>query len=319
MKQVHVAVGLIVNAAGDVLLAKRAAHQHQGGLWEFPGGKVEAGEPVAQALARELAEELAITVTSARPYLKVAHNYPDKSVLLDVWLVEAFDGEPTGVEGQPLGWVAKRELTNYQFPEANLPILNAYLLGEHLLISGAIAPDQFETQLRASIAKRRPSAFMLRWPDVDADGYRQLALQAAQICAEHSIALLLNHPAAIEVALLVTTNYPDLTVAVHANRHQALSQWRERLPAKVLLGSSCHDAAELARANACADYLLLSPVKPTASHPEAAGLGWAGFTALASQTALPVFALGGIAAGDLAQVKAHAGFGCAGISDGWCA
>jgi len=122
-KRVHVAVGVVINSQQEILLAKRADHQHQGGLWEFPGGKVEAGETLPKALGRELHEELAITVTSCEPLLEVAHEYTDKSVLLDVWLVTGFNGQPRGVEGQPLAWVSVAELNEYPFPEANVPIV----------------------------------------------------------------------------------------------------------------------------------------------------------------------------------------------------
>ena len=106
MKRVHVAAAVIRGTDGSILIARRADTQHQGGLWEFPGGKVEAGESVEAALARELKEELGITVEVARPLIKVQHDYPDKQVLLDVWEVSAFSGEPHGVEGQPLAWLS---------------------------------------------------------------------------------------------------------------------------------------------------------------------------------------------------------------------
>lgn len=124
-KRLHVAVGVILNAKRDILIALRPQHVHQGGLWEFPGGKVEAGETVEQALARELLEELAITVTQCSPLLEIAHDYPDKQVLLDVWWVESFQGEPKGSEGQPLRWVSVEQLTEYEFPKANHAILEA--------------------------------------------------------------------------------------------------------------------------------------------------------------------------------------------------
>lgn len=124
-KRIHVAVGVIVNAAREVLIALRPDHVHQGGLWEFPGGKVEATEVVAQALSRELEEELAIVVTHSRPLIEIAHDYPDKQVLLDVWWVDAFQGEPRGSEGQSVRWVAVDQLSHYQFPEANAPIITA--------------------------------------------------------------------------------------------------------------------------------------------------------------------------------------------------
>jgi len=125
MIPVHVAAGVVLSSDGCVLIARRPDHVHKGGLWEFPGGKVEAGETVAQALARELYEELAIKVVSAEPLLEVRHNYPDKSVLLNVWCVTEFSGVPIGNEGQPLCWVRVEQLQNYSFPEANQPIIEA--------------------------------------------------------------------------------------------------------------------------------------------------------------------------------------------------
>src|SRR5690606_7572608 len=101
-KLIHVAVGVIVNADGKILIAKRPQTAHQGGLWEFPGGKVDAGETIEQALVRELREELAITVKDSRPLIQIRHHYPDKSVLLDVHKITRFEGNPIGNEGQPV-------------------------------------------------------------------------------------------------------------------------------------------------------------------------------------------------------------------------
>ena len=127
MKQVQVAAGVIYNPAGQILIAKRADNQHQGGLWEFPGGKIEPDETPEQALARELLEELAIVVTACEPLVRIAHEYTDKAVVLDVWCVTEFSGEPRGVEGQPLQWVEPSDLTTYAFPAANEPIIKAVL------------------------------------------------------------------------------------------------------------------------------------------------------------------------------------------------
>jgi|AntRauTorcE11897_2_1112592.scaffolds.fasta_scaffold64764_1 8-oxo-dGTP diphosphatase len=122
-KRVHVAVGVIVDAQGRVLVARRAHEQHLGGLWEFPGGKLEPGERAEQALYRELKEELAIEVKHARPFCLIQHNYPDKAVLLDVWLVESFTGTPAGAENQPLRWLPPARLDAAEFPEANRTII----------------------------------------------------------------------------------------------------------------------------------------------------------------------------------------------------
>ncbi len=123
-KAVHVAVGVIVDGT-RILLAKRLEHSHQGGLWEFPGGKVEAGESVEQALSRELQEELAIRVVRAEPLLQVTHDYGDKSVMLDVWWVDRFEGEAEGCEGQTIAWVEAKSLGDYAFPAANQLIVEA--------------------------------------------------------------------------------------------------------------------------------------------------------------------------------------------------
>jgi 8-oxo-dGTP diphosphatase len=122
--RVHVAVGVIVDADGQrVLLAKRPAHVHQGDLWEFPGGKVEPGETSSQALARELREELAIEVVCCSPLLEVAHDYADKSVLLEVWQISRFTGQAQGSEGQLLRWAAIENLHQFTFPAANRRIV----------------------------------------------------------------------------------------------------------------------------------------------------------------------------------------------------
>ena len=122
MKQVHVAVGVIVSGT-EFFLTKRLANTHQGGKWEFPGCKVEQDETVAQALYRELKEEIAIEVLSCTALLEISHDYGDKQVLLDVYLVDNFQGEPSAQEGQQQGWFSLNELTTIDFPEANQAIV----------------------------------------------------------------------------------------------------------------------------------------------------------------------------------------------------
>ncbi len=119
----RVAVGVITNVRGDVLVSRRHAHLHQGGLWEFPGGKIHADETVRQALSRELSEELAITVLSAEPLIDIDHHYPDLHVRLEVWRVCAFEGEPVHQEGQPIEWMHPRSMDPEAFPAANAPII----------------------------------------------------------------------------------------------------------------------------------------------------------------------------------------------------
>ncbi|HHW75903.1 MAG TPA: 8-oxo-dGTP diphosphatase MutT [Xanthomonadaceae bacterium] len=120
---IHVAVGIVADASGAVLVTRRPDHVHQGGLWEFPGGKVEAGETVEAALRRELHEELGIAVQAAEPLLQVRHAYPDQFVLLDVWRVTAYHGEARGREGQPLVWMLPAGMADSAFPAADGPII----------------------------------------------------------------------------------------------------------------------------------------------------------------------------------------------------
>ena len=122
---VRVAVGVILNDSGEVLVARRADHLHQGGLWEFPGGKIDGAESSFAALCRELREELAIDVLQAAPLITIHHAYADKTVALEVWRVERFAGQPHGCEGQPLRWVAVAALDQRDFPAANAGIIAA--------------------------------------------------------------------------------------------------------------------------------------------------------------------------------------------------
>ncbi|MCL1038280.1 8-oxo-dGTP diphosphatase MutT [Shewanella submarina] len=126
-KRVHVAVGVIIDDQQRVLLAKRPGHLHQGGKWEFPGGKVEPGETVTQALSRELKEEVALNVETTSPFMELSFDYPDKQVFLDIHTVTSFTGEAKGLEGQQVEWVPKDNLKQYEFPEANKVILDKLL------------------------------------------------------------------------------------------------------------------------------------------------------------------------------------------------
>ncbi len=122
MDIIKVVAGIIIKD-GQALIAKRPIDKHKGGYWEFPGGKIEAQESPQIALARELTEELNIQVKQSDFFSQVEFHYPEKTVLLDFFLVTEFDGEPKGLEGQQICWVPTKDLSNYQFPEANQKIV----------------------------------------------------------------------------------------------------------------------------------------------------------------------------------------------------
>ncbi len=128
-KTIKVVAAAILSKCGQqVFVAKRKASAHQGGLWEFPGGKIDAGETASIALHRELKEEVAIEVLSSEPLIKLSHDYGDKCVELDVYKVTAFTGDATGAEGQETRWVGLSELENLEFPAANQAIIQALLV-----------------------------------------------------------------------------------------------------------------------------------------------------------------------------------------------
>lgn len=125
MHELHVAVGIVLDAQQRILISKRQAHQEFAHLWEFPGGKREAHETVREALVRELYEEVGLIITSAQPWLQIPQQETQRPVLLDVWRVLAYEGEPQGMEGQELAWMAISQSHAYRFPDANQQILQA--------------------------------------------------------------------------------------------------------------------------------------------------------------------------------------------------
>lgn len=125
MKIIHVVAGALADGRGRVLVTRRPEGAHQGGLWEFPGGKLEPGETPLAGLERELAEELGIRVLASRPLIQVHHDYGDRRVLLDVHRVTAFAGTPVGREGQPLDWRHPEDMDPADFPAADRPIITA--------------------------------------------------------------------------------------------------------------------------------------------------------------------------------------------------
>ncbi|MEM5504961.1 8-oxo-dGTP diphosphatase MutT [Shewanella frigidimarina] len=126
-KRIHVAVGVIINQDKHILLAKRLGYLHQGGKWEFPGGKVETNETVTEALIRELKEEVNLDVSNSTPFMDISHDYPDKHVRLDIHLITEFSNQAKGMEQQQIEWVSIDRIAEYDFPEANKPIVEKIL------------------------------------------------------------------------------------------------------------------------------------------------------------------------------------------------
>lgn len=310
-KIIHVAVGVLKSLTGEVLLAQRAADSHQGGLWEFPGGKVEPGEQVAQALRRELYEELGVQVEGCRPLIRVSHRYADREVVLDTWLVEQWQGEPHGKEGQPLSWVLPAELSSWPMPEADKPILRALdLPAEYLITPPSVEnPELFLQQLKQALASG-VSLLQFRVFGLKEEQLEHLATKAVSLCEAHAARMLLN--GSVELARRIGAH------GVHLDRRRLAALGDRKAYLGLLLAASCHNALELQQAQLSGmDFVVLSPVLPTQSHPDAEVLGWERFGDLCAEVSLPVYALGGMAADHLEQSWAQGAQGVAGIRRLW--
>ncbi len=307
---IHVAVAVILDETGRILLTRRPDHAHQGGLWEFPGGKVEPGEAVEQALLRELREELGIRPLSMQPLIRVPHRYPDRSVLLDVWRVTAFDGEPHGMEGQPLEWVPADRLADFDMPAADRPIVTAARLPSEYLITPEPGADHsvfLDTIGRALENGIRLLQFRVR--RLPGATWRALAKEVMRLAESADAALLLNadpaHARQIDGAGLHLTSARLMAL----DSRPAADGW---------VAASCHDAAEVRRACELGlDFAVVSPVNATASHPDAEPLGWQGLRTLTEAAMLPVYALGGMTRNDIGQARRHGAQGIAAIRGLW--
>ncbi len=302
---VHVAAGALIDDRGRVLLARRHDHAHQGGLWEFPGGKCEAGETPQTALVRELREELGIEVAACRPLIRVAHDYGDRRVKLHVFRVAAWEGEPRGLEDQPLAWVAPAALGDYPMPAADRPVVTALRLPDTCLIT---RPEGDEPESVLAHLERGLAAgvrlVQFRVFGVGEEGRRRLFDQVRARCREADALLLCNSAMGIDGAE---------ADGLHLSARD-LHRLPERPAGLRWLAASCHSPDDLRRAEALgADFALLSPVLPTPSHPDAALLGWTDFAQAVESVNLPIYALGGMRPDLLETAWRHGAQGIAGI------
>ncbi len=311
-KCIHVAVGVINNDKGEILIAQRLAHQHQGGCWEFPGGKVEVNESVEQALDRELHEELSIAVRHATPLITIPFEYPAYHVILDVWQVTAYSGVLCGREGQPVAWVSVDQLDEFSFPEANRAIIRAIQLPSRYLITGSPAdnPELFMQRLEKAL-QRGTALIQLRAKTLSGPAFLSLAERALARCHHYGAKLLLNGDPSLMAAL------PEADgIQLSSQCSGGLSE--RPIAVDKLLGVSCHTRAQLQHAEKIdADFALLSPVLKTATHPSAEPLGWQQFAALVAQVPLPVYALGGMDVSLEDKARQQGGQGIAAISALW--
>ena len=308
--RIQVVAAVLRDREGRVLIAERPAGKPLAGFWEFPGGKLESGEPAFDALKRELHEELGIRVRHAYRLLRVVHRYPEREVELDVWRVTAWEGKPASQEGQNLGWVLPEDLKDWQLLPADEPIVVALKLPPLMLVTPD--PDResrFLDKLQRSL-KAGVDLVQFRAPGIEAERFDNLALSVLSLCRDHGARVVLN-----------TT--PEQARILHADGLH-LSQRQSRLldpglwDGSLRLGISCHSAGELRAAlEYSPDYVCIGPVQASATHPDTPPLGWQAFAELTVASSVPVYAIGGLDLRDLQTARSHGAHGIAAIRSLW--
>jgi 8-oxo-dGTP diphosphatase len=300
---VRVAVAVLQRPDGRVLLAQRLPGTPYPGYWEFPGGKLEAGESAPAALARELDEELGIEIERAAPWLVQRYAYAHAHVELNFFRVFAWRGEPRGRMGQAIAWQAPGAFDVTPLLPANAPILRSLELPPIYGISMAedLGEEVFLRRARTAIADGL-RLIQLREKSWPVERLRRLADRLLPIAQAAGARVLLNGDPALALRLGCA--------GVHWTA--AALQRATGRPEGMLCAASCHDSAELARAAKLGlDFAVLGTVAATPSHPDAKPLGWARVAELLRATPLPVYALGGLTRNDFDIAVAHGAHGIA--------
>ena len=300
---------MIERPDGSFLLAQRPAGKVYAGYWEFPGGKVEPGEPLASALARELHEELGIDVERAYPWIVRAYAYPHANVRLNFFRVRAWRGEAHGKETQQLSWQHVSALAVSPLLPANGPVMRALQIPSEYAITRA---SEIGIEAQMNLVDQA-LARGLRLIQV-----REKGMAAPAI--EHFAAAVIEKARACGARVLINA---DIALAqrlgadgVHLTAAQ-LSCLEQR-PALDWCAASCHSASELERAVRIGiDFVVLGPVGTTPTHPDAQPMGWEGFAALVRETEVPVFALGGMAPGHMETAWRYGAHGIAMMRGSW--
>lgn len=296
-------------AYGNFLLAQRPEGKAYAGYWEFPGGKVEEGETLLHALERELHEELGIKIAGAYPWLTRLHIYTHASVRLNFFRITEWQGELYGKEKQQLSWQTSSNLTISPVLPANLFVLRALQLPPLYAISNAaeLGSEKFMDRLQVAL-ENGLKLVQMREPGLSRLAMRELSLGVVKLAHLYGAQVLINSD--IGLANEIGAD------GVHMNSTQ-LAACNSR-PNLTWCAASCHNIEELQRANDLGfDFTVLSPVLPTRSHPDATNLGWEAFATMAANSAIPVYALGGLCYDDIEKAWQHGAHGIAMLRQAW--
>ena len=307
---IHVVAGVLTDARGRILLARRTAGRDLAGAWEFPGGKVEPGETPFQALDRELHEELGIRIHSMDPLIAVPQAYRDKRIVLEVFRISRFSGKPKGLEKQALAWSPLEKLSTYPMPPADRPVVAALCQPSQYLITPASVgkPAEFLGRIEAALTAG-VKRIQLRIAGLSDAETLALAAETKRLCDQSGAQLLVN----ADVGLAA-----KLGCGVHLKSTQLMALRERPLPIEQAVAASCHDEAQLRQAEAIdVDFAVLGPVAKTPSHAEQPPMGWKRFAELRECVSFPIYALGGMHPSDHETARRHGAQGIAGIRGLW--
>ena len=309
-RSIHVVAGVITDARGRILLARRTEGRDLAGLWEFPGGKVDPGETPEAALVRELREELGIESRVGDAVIAVPQQYPDKRLCLDVRRIAAWQGTVKGLDGQALAWVPPDKLSRYAMPDADRPVVAALEQPDRYLVTPEPGADDsvwlaglqraFDAGVRR-VQLRAPACEPARW--------RALVARAVALAREAGVEVLINGDAALA---------ETFGAGLHLRAQQLMACETRPMAPDVAVIASCHTLEELRRAQLIGcTAAVLGPVLPTPSHPGDAGIGWDAFVAMRERVALPIYAIGGLGSDAVMTARAHGAQGVAAIRGLW--
>lgn len=308
-KIVEAAAAVILQPDGRFLLGRRPEGKPYAGYWEFPGGKIEPGETAAQALVRELHEELGIEADRYTPWITREFVYPHAHVRLHFFRVSGWHGEVRDIHHDALAWRTADKVDVEPMLPANVAVLRGLTLPDFYAIThaGKIGVEaQLEKLERALAGGLR--LLQIREPLLTVERREAFARAASRLAHAHGARVLVNG---------------DLALARHVGADgvhlpSARLMQLEVRPDLPLVAASCHNAPELARAATLElDFAVLGPLRETASHQSAAGLGWERCAQLLENVSLPVFALGGLRREDLDAAQQAGAHGIAAIRAAW--
>jgi 8-oxo-dGTP diphosphatase len=305
----EVVAAVLTQPDGRMLLAQRPSGKAYAGYWEFPGGKVEPGESLETALARELHEELGIAIGAPYRWITREFEYPHATVRLNFFRVFDWQGEPHPHEGQVFSWQRPDAVEVTPLLPANFPIVKALTLPPVLGITHAeaLGVDSFLARLDVALHNGL-RLIQLRDKTLPDEARLALARETVRRARPHGARVLVNGSLGLARAADADGVHLDSSAAAKLSARPDC-EW---------VGVSCHDGAELAHAAALdADFALLSPVLPTLTHPGAATLGWEAFSALAAASPIPVYGLGGLGHDDVALAQSHGAHGVALLRGAW--